>query len=90
MCNVQTIRHEPGLVSIPVKKAVYCGNCEKVSNSACRRCGVCGSEGIVELASNSRRSANSAPSGTRSSRQLDLAAILRRVSKTSSSLFPQA
>jgi len=43
MCNVQMIRHEPGLVSIPVKKAVYCGNCEKVSNSACRRCGVCGS-----------------------------------------------
>jgi hypothetical protein len=42
MCNVQMIRHEPGLVSIPV----YCVNCEKVSNSACRRCGVCGSEGL--------------------------------------------
>jgi len=51
MCNVQMIRHEPGLVSIPVKKAVYCENCEQVSNSASRRCGVCGSEGIVELAS---------------------------------------
>ena len=49
MCNVQMIRHEPGLVSISVEKA-DCENCEKVSNSACRRCGVCGSEGIVELA----------------------------------------
>jgi hypothetical protein len=50
MCNVQMIRHELGLVSIPVEKAVYCANCEKVSNSAWRRCGVCGSEEIVELA----------------------------------------
>jgi len=47
MCKVQMIRHELGLVSIPVEKAVYC---EKVSNSAWRRCGVCGSEEIVELA----------------------------------------
>jgi hypothetical protein len=51
MRNVQMIRKEPGLVSIPVKKAVYCENCEKVSNSAWRRCGLCGSEKIVELAS---------------------------------------
>jgi hypothetical protein len=50
MCKVQMIRHESGLVSIPVEKAVYCENCEKVSNSAWRRCGVCGSEEIVELA----------------------------------------
>jgi hypothetical protein len=51
MRNVQMIRKEPGLVSIPVEKAVYCENCEKVSNSAWRRCGLCGSEKIVELAS---------------------------------------
>jgi len=50
MCNVQMIRVEPGLVSIPVEKAVYCENCEKVSNSAWLRCGICGSEEIVELA----------------------------------------
>jgi hypothetical protein len=50
MRNVQMIRKEPGLVSIPVERAVYCENCEKVSNSAWRRCGLCGSEEIVELA----------------------------------------
>lgn len=50
MCNVQMIRREPGLISIPVERAVYCENCKKVSNSAWRRCGLCGSEEIVELA----------------------------------------
>jgi hypothetical protein len=50
MRNVQMIRNEPGLVSIPVETAVYCENCEKVSNSAWRRCGLCGSEKIVEIA----------------------------------------
>jgi hypothetical protein len=50
MCNVQMIRVEPGLVSIPVEKAIYCENCEKVSNSAWLRCGLCGSEEIVEIA----------------------------------------
>jgi hypothetical protein len=49
MCNVKMIRQERGLVSIPVQKAVYCENCEEVSNSAWHRCGVCGSEAIVEL-----------------------------------------
>ncbi len=49
MCNVQMIREERGLVSIPVQKAVYCESCEQVSNSACCRCGLCGSEAIVEL-----------------------------------------
>jgi hypothetical protein len=50
MRNVQMIRKEPGLVSIPVEKAIYCENCEMVSTSARRRCGLCGSEEIVELA----------------------------------------
>jgi hypothetical protein len=50
MRNVQMIRKEPGLVSIPVEKAVYCENCHKVSNSAWHRCGLCGSEELVELA----------------------------------------
>ena len=50
MRNVQMIHQEPGLVSIPVEKAVYCENCETVSTSAWRRCGLCGSERIVELA----------------------------------------
>ena len=50
MRNVQMIRKEPGLVSIHVEKAVYCDNCETVSTSAWNRCGLCGSERIVELA----------------------------------------
>ena len=50
MRNVSMIRIEPGLVSIPVEKAVYCENCETVSTSLGKRCGLCGSEEIVELA----------------------------------------
>ena len=50
MCNVRMIRTEPGLVSIPLEKAVYCENCEMVSSSAGRRCGLCGSERIIGLA----------------------------------------
>ncbi len=50
MRNVLMIRQEPGLVVIPVEKAVYCENCETVSTSSGKRCGLCGSESIVELA----------------------------------------
>jgi hypothetical protein len=50
MCNVQMIRNEPGLVSIPLDRAVFCENCKKVSNSAWRRCGSCGSGNLLELA----------------------------------------
>lgn len=50
MRNVQMIRTEPDLVSIPVEKAVYCENCETVSTSPGQRCGLCGSEKIVRLA----------------------------------------
>jgi hypothetical protein len=50
MRNVQMIRREQGLIWIPVEKAVYCENCETVSTSAERRCGLCGSEQIVRLA----------------------------------------
>jgi hypothetical protein len=49
MRNVVMIRPEPGLVSIPVEKAVYCHTCETVSTSQ-KRCGLCGSERIIELA----------------------------------------
>ena len=49
MRNVVMIRREPGLVSIPVENAVYCENCETVSTSSGRRCGLCGSERIVRL-----------------------------------------
>ena len=49
MRNVTMIHKEPGLVSIPVERAVYCENCETVSTSAWARCGLCGSEQIVRL-----------------------------------------
>jgi hypothetical protein len=49
MRNVLMIRREPGLVSIPVESAVYCDNCETVSTSSGRRCGLCGSEEIARL-----------------------------------------
>jgi hypothetical protein len=38
MRNVRMIRREPLLVSIPVEGAVYCENCERVSNSTNFRC----------------------------------------------------
>jgi hypothetical protein len=50
MCNVQMIRNEPGLVLIPLDQAVFCENCKRVSNSAWRRCGLCGSGKLLELA----------------------------------------
>jgi hypothetical protein len=50
MRNVRMIRTEPGLVSIPLEKAVYCENCKTVSSSSGQRCGLCGSEHIVRLA----------------------------------------
>jgi hypothetical protein len=50
MCNVGMIRTEPGLVSIPLEKAVYCENCEMISSSARQRRGLCGSERIVRRA----------------------------------------
>lgn len=50
MCNVQMIRKESGLVSIPLERAVFCENCKKVSNSAWDRCGSCGSDKLLELA----------------------------------------
>lgn len=50
MRNVTMIRPEPGLISIPVDRAVYCENCETISTSMRKCCGVCGSEQIIELA----------------------------------------
>ena len=49
MRNVVMIRPDPGLVTIPVEKAVYCRGCDMVTNSI-DRCGVGGSDRIVELA----------------------------------------
>jgi hypothetical protein len=49
MRNVQMLHTEPKFVSIPVEQAIYCENCETVSNSSNSRCGVCGSEAITRL-----------------------------------------
>ena len=49
MRNITMIRSEPGLVSIPVERAVYCLTCETISTSP-GRCGLCGSDRVIELA----------------------------------------
>jgi len=49
MRNVKMLRTEPNFISIPVEQAIYCENCNTVSNSTRRRCGVCGSEAIFSL-----------------------------------------
>ena len=50
MRNVTMIRTAPGLVSIPIEKAIYCKKCETVSTSIGSSCGICGSEQIMDLA----------------------------------------
>lgn len=47
--NIRMLRKAANFVSIPVENAVYCENCETVSNSGRDRCGVCGSEAILSL-----------------------------------------
>jgi hypothetical protein len=51
MRNIKMLRTEPNFVSIPVEQAIYCENCQTVSNSVRRRCGICGSEAIFSLTS---------------------------------------
>jgi hypothetical protein len=36
-------------VWIPLEKALFCENCETVSTSAGKRCGICGSERMGRL-----------------------------------------
>ena len=50
MRNVRMLRPEPNLVSIPVEEAIYCENCEMVTNSHSERCGKCGSRCVLRLA----------------------------------------
>ena len=50
MCQVRRFRPEHSLVCIPVEKAIYCKNCENVTNLLFERCGKCGSELVVHLA----------------------------------------
>jgi hypothetical protein len=39
------------ILNIPLKLAVYCENCETISNSRPHRCGVCGSESVLRVES---------------------------------------
>jgi hypothetical protein len=50
MCQVRRFRSEYRLVSIPVASAIYCRHCKTVSNSLRERCGECGSELVLHLA----------------------------------------
>jgi hypothetical protein len=49
MPKVVEIRAEPAICSIPLHLAVYCENCNTISNSRPYRCGVCGSEAVLRV-----------------------------------------
>jgi hypothetical protein len=49
MAKVIELCAEPAICSIPLKQAVYCENCNTISNSRPYRCGVCGSEAVVRV-----------------------------------------
>ena len=49
MAKVVEIRTEPAICSIPLHQAVYCENCNTISNSRAYRCGVCGSEAVLRV-----------------------------------------
>jgi hypothetical protein len=49
MPKVVEIRTEPATCSIPLHQAIYCENCNTISNSRLYRCGVCGSEAVLRV-----------------------------------------
>lgn len=49
MRNVRMLATEPNFMAIPAEQAIYCENCNQVSNSTWQRCGACGSEAIFRL-----------------------------------------
>jgi hypothetical protein len=49
MAKVLEIRTEPAICSVPLHQAVYCENCNTISNSRPYRCGVCGSEAVLRV-----------------------------------------
>jgi hypothetical protein len=50
MGKVMEWTSEPPICSIPLALAVYCVNCNTISNSRPHRCGVCGSSAVMNLA----------------------------------------
>jgi hypothetical protein len=51
MAKVIELPAPPLIYSIPLSLAVYCANCDTISNSQRHRCGVCGSEAVLRLES---------------------------------------
>jgi hypothetical protein len=49
MPKVVEIRTEPAICSIPLHLAVFCENCNTISNSRPYRCGVCGSGAVLRV-----------------------------------------
>ena len=49
MAKAIPIHSEPLICSIPLKLAVFCENCETISNSRPHRCGVCDSEALLRV-----------------------------------------
>jgi hypothetical protein len=49
MAKVIELCAEPAICSIPLNHAVYCENCNTISNSRPYRCGVCGSEAVLRV-----------------------------------------
>ncbi len=49
MAKILEMRAEPAICSIPLHQAVYCENCNTISNSRPNRCGVCGSEAVLRV-----------------------------------------
>lgn len=51
MGNVIELPASPMFCSIPLSLAVYCANCNTISNSQRYTCGVCASEAVLRLES---------------------------------------
>jgi hypothetical protein len=49
MAKVLEIHTEPAIYSIPLHQAVYCENCNTISNSRAYRCGDCASEAVLRV-----------------------------------------
>jgi len=49
MAKAIPIHFEPLIYSILLKLAIYCENCETISNSRSHRCGVCDSESVLRV-----------------------------------------
>jgi hypothetical protein len=49
MAKIFELPVQPEICSIPLGQAVYCENCETISNSRPYRCGVCYSEAVLRV-----------------------------------------